>query len=63
MSSQVSSHPSDTILTPAQAADFLGVSLPILEALTSRNVIPSSVHGRHRRYLRSQLAAWQQAVA
>ena len=52
--------PSDSLLTPQQAADFLGLSTRFLEMRRYRGGGPEfiRVSGRCVRYLRSDLISW-----
>jgi len=62
MSSSVPSRPID-LLTPVQAAEYLGITLVMLQSLISQKLIPSYLYGRHLRFFRSELETWQRQRA
>src|SRR5699024_3199415 len=56
----ISIAPHNTMLTPQEAADLLGISRPTLVRLLSEGEIPFSTRGRHRRVLLRDVLDYQE---
>ncbi len=48
----------DSFMTPAQAADFLGIKLPTIYKWVQMKQIPFRKHGRLLRFSRRDLLDW-----